>query len=40
MAKRMLDVTASELKSYKKKELLESIVKSEGRVMEIGRAHV
>ncbi len=33
MAKRMLDVTASELKNYKKKELLESIVKSEGRVM-------
>lgn len=33
MAKRMLDVTALELKSYKKKELLESIVKSEGRVM-------
>lgn len=33
MAKRMLDVTASELKNYKKKDLLESIVKSEGRVM-------
>lgn len=33
MAKRMLDVTASELKNYKKKELLESIVKSEGREM-------
>lgn len=33
MAKRMLDVTASELKNYKRKELLESIVKSEGRVM-------
>ncbi len=33
MAKRILDVTASELKNYKKKELLESIVKSEGRVM-------
>lgn len=33
MAKRMLDVTASELKNYKKKELLESIVKSEGGVM-------
>lgn len=33
MAKRMLDVTASELKNYKKKDLLESIVKSDGRVM-------
>lgn len=33
MAKRMLDVTASELKDFKKKDLLESIVKSEGRVM-------
>lgn len=33
MSKRMLDVTASELKDFKKKDLLESIVKSEGRVM-------
>lgn len=33
MAKRMLDATASELASYKKEELLESIVKSEGRVL-------
>lgn len=33
MAKRMLDAVASELKNFNKKELLESIVKSEGRVM-------
>ncbi|MBO5056519.1 MAG: haloacid dehalogenase-like hydrolase [Lachnospiraceae bacterium] len=33
MAKRLLDATASELASYKKEELLESIVKSEGRVI-------
>ena len=33
MAKRMLDAAASELKNFNKKELLESIVKSEGRVM-------
>lgn len=33
MAKRMLDATASELAGYKREELLESIVKSEGRIM-------
>lgn len=33
MAKRMLDATASDLASFKKEELLESIMKSEGRVM-------
>ncbi len=33
MAKRLLDATASDLASFKKEELLESIVKSEGRVM-------
>lgn len=33
MAKRMLDATASELASYKKEELIESIMKSEGRVI-------
>lgn len=33
MTKRLLDATASELASYKKEELLNSIVKSEGRVL-------
>ncbi len=33
MTKRLLDATASELASYKKEALLESIVKSEGRVI-------
>ncbi len=33
MVKRMLDATASMLASYNKEELLESIVKSEGRVL-------
>lgn len=33
MEKRLLDATASDLASFKKEELLESIVKSEGRVM-------
>lgn len=33
MVKRLLDAAASELASYKKEELLESIVKSEGRVI-------
>ncbi len=33
MAKRMLDASASELASYGKEELLESIAKSEGRIL-------
>lgn len=33
MAKRMLDATASDIRNFSKMDLLESIVKSEGRVM-------